>query len=383
MIFLWLALLANHALGGVDARTQAIHVREIKQGHEITLVAENRDLIGPRHLSLDFTTRNNIRASVGLPLQAVLAPGEKRELMRVSPVDSEFGFSYRMSLQEGFGDPLARSDDSVIYLLPWEHGLKHGMGQGYFGTTTHSRVRALDFDMNSGTKICAAREGRVVAVKDDSSQGGASPIFAKDANFIDILHSDGTWATYAHLQKNGALVKLGQNVKAGEAIGLSGATGQAAGPHLHFSVQKASFGAEPETLATRFMLSPAASQNALLEEGKYYYSWHPGGPDFERVNADQLDEAALSRKVSPAAHTGALSFRQEKLDNKDLIYCANGTDKNQKVTFELTRASNAQASQALPFTRVVPANTEVFLLSVLMTSGTSAYQSRFTSQQVP
>jgi hypothetical protein len=43
---------------------------------------------------------------------------------------------------------------------------------------------------------------------------------------------------YAHLKKDGALVEEGTWVFAGETIGLSGKTGYASGPHLHFQVER-------------------------------------------------------------------------------------------------------------------------------------------------
>ncbi|MEI9909620.1 MAG: M23 family metallopeptidase [Bacteroidota bacterium] len=42
--------------------------------------------------------------------------------------------------------------------------------------------------------------------------------------------------SYWHLQKDGALVNVGDTVKTGQAIALSGKTGYAAVPHLHFMV---------------------------------------------------------------------------------------------------------------------------------------------------
>ena len=85
----------------------------------------------------------------------------------------------------------------------------------------------------------AAREGRVVGVRDDSTFSGADPKFKPLGNYVIIKHSDGTLADYHHLQTDGALVKIGDEVKVGEPIGLSGQTGFASKPHLHFMVFQA------------------------------------------------------------------------------------------------------------------------------------------------
>jgi murein DD-endopeptidase MepM/ murein hydrolase activator NlpD len=57
------------------------------------------------------------------------------------------------------------------------------------------------------------------------------------ANYVRILHDDGTMALYAHLREEGVLVRVGQRVRAGQRIGLSGNTGFTSGPHLHFALQ--------------------------------------------------------------------------------------------------------------------------------------------------
>lgn len=51
-------------------------------------------------------------------------------------------------------------------------------------------------------------------------------------NAVVVKHNNGHSTLYAHLSKT--LVKRGQSVSQGQAIGLVGATGWATGPHLHF-----------------------------------------------------------------------------------------------------------------------------------------------------
>lgn len=54
-------------------------------------------------------------------------------------------------------------------------------------------------------------------------------------NYIVIRHAYGFSTCYSHQSKN--FVKIGQKVKAGEVIGLTGQTGRATTPHLHFEIR--------------------------------------------------------------------------------------------------------------------------------------------------
>lgn len=58
----------------------------------------------------------------------------------------------------------------------------------------------------------------------------------KIGNGIIIRLEDGTKAIYGHLNK--ITVEKGQDLYAGQQIGLSGSTGRSTGPHLHFALQK-------------------------------------------------------------------------------------------------------------------------------------------------
>lgn len=145
-------------------------------------------------------------------------------------------------------------DSSYVYSLPYEPGKTFRVIQGYFSRFSHRERAALDFNMKRGTKIMAARGGVVVRVKEDGDRGGLNKKYRQYGNNIVIQHEDGTRAGYWHLQKDGALVSVGDTVKQGQLIALSGKTGYAALPHLHFLVWKTnSMGWQQ--IATRFQTS--------------------------------------------------------------------------------------------------------------------------------
>jgi len=151
-------------------------------------------------------------------------------------------------LQKG----IIKDDTSHVYSLPYEKRRSFLIVQGYFGTFSHKERAALDFKMKRGTKICAARDGVVVRVKEDSDQGGLNKKYRSDGNNVVIQHPDGSRAGYWHLQKDGALVSVGDTVKRGQVIALSGKTGYAATPHLHFLVWKPDRTRQWSAVATRF-----------------------------------------------------------------------------------------------------------------------------------
>lgn len=153
-------------------------------------------------------------------------------------------------LQKG----IIKDDTSYVYALPYEEGKKFRVMQGYFSRFTHKERAALDFNMNRGTNIAAAREGVVVRAKEDGTLGGLKKKYRSHGNNIVIQHPDGSRAGYWHLQHNGALVNVGDSVKKGQVIALSGKTGYAMVPHLHFLVWTSQNG-NWQQVPTRFQTS--------------------------------------------------------------------------------------------------------------------------------
>ncbi|GAB2884226.1 M23 family metallopeptidase [Streptomyces deserti] len=95
-------------------------------------------------------------------------------------------------------------------------------GSAVWSSGSHTGV---DFHAASGTPVQAVGMGTVV----EAGWGGAY------GNQVVIKMNDGTYTQYGHLSSIG--VSVGQQVTPGQQIGLSGATGNVTGAHLHFEAR--------------------------------------------------------------------------------------------------------------------------------------------------
>ncbi len=118
------------------------------------------------------------------------------------------------------------------YRLPFDG--RRWVCQGNNGTISHFGAGefAYDFYMPEGTPVLAARAGVVRSTRADRDSIGTDA----PANFVCVDHGDGTLGWYLHLRKDGVLVAPGARVEPGQKIALSGWTGRALIPHLHFDV---------------------------------------------------------------------------------------------------------------------------------------------------
>jgi Peptidase family M23 len=200
------------------------------------------------------TKLDNMSANVTFP-DTVMVPGKQTvEMFALTPERNNAKWHYNYKFACNFGSVSAVHDDTHVYELPYEPGTAHRVVQGHHGKFSHTGENefAVDWKMPEGTSVCAARGGLVIRSKDDSNQGGPDHKYDKMANCIFVQHSDGTIGAYLHLQTGGNKVKVGDKVKAGDVIGLSGNTGFTSGPHLHFAVYKLKDGAVRETIPVKF-----------------------------------------------------------------------------------------------------------------------------------
>jgi murein DD-endopeptidase MepM/ murein hydrolase activator NlpD len=365
------ALCALAATCAQAADAALLRVTATRAEQTVQLHAENFDRVSPRWAILNLTEASNLRAEPELPARFVLAPGERRLVATLHPVSATQSTRYGYRYTHGTGDPTRAHDESAVYLLPWAHGGKHTLTQGYFGKATHAGTHALDFDLPAGTAVHAARAGIVRTVRDDAVSGGSyAP--ALDGNFVEILHEDATWAVYAHLKPGGVAVRPGQRVAAGERIGYSGATGRASGPHLHFVVYRADWSDKAASVPTRFRVAADEPSEAPVE-GRTYYAYHPGGAPFASVLGAALREEDLRRQKRPVP-AGEFRVRQERIDQRVLIWASNGTSGAVDSTVSVEEARDVTTSAPLPYRAVVPARTEVFLFFVDLTGSRPSFR---------
>lgn len=212
----------------------------------------------------------NLNSTGPMPFTATIPAREKVEVFTLTPADAKQDSSWSYTYYATWGSLNVQHDDSQMYQLPYPTGLSFPVSQGFHGKYSHhgGDCYSIDFKMPEGSPIHAAREGVVVGIKDDSNVGGSDKKYEWDANYILIKHSDGTLGHYVHLQKAGVKVKIGEQVQAGQFIGLSGNTGHSTGPHLHFAVFKAQTGKQRETVPVKFRTTPLMAE--VLFEGRSY-----------------------------------------------------------------------------------------------------------------
>jgi len=197
-------------------------------------------LAGPLMVSVDWGERDNMRADPALPYRRVIPALAEAVLVDVTHVDRARPAQFKLAFSALPGSPNARHSLAARYRIPFAADTQWLLGQGFNGRYSHTHAQsryALDFTVPVGTRVLAAREGVVMQIQDDYRGNGQDiESFAHRANFVRILHEDGSMAMYAHLEYYGVGVKPGQRVAAGTLLGLSGNTGFSSGPHLHFAV---------------------------------------------------------------------------------------------------------------------------------------------------
>jgi murein DD-endopeptidase MepM/ murein hydrolase activator NlpD len=116
----------------------------------------------------------------------------------------------------------------------WPAGgpLTSGYGLRFRGLTP-SIHHGVDVSVPEGTPVRAMKAGRVTHAGSLGSYGIA----------VIVDHGGGWTSLYAHLSRSD--VSTGEQVSGQAVLGLSGQTGNATGPHLHFEIRRYGWTADP------------------------------------------------------------------------------------------------------------------------------------------
>ncbi len=95
---------------------------------------------------------------------------------------------------------------------------------GGIGSTNHKGTDIGRVGYNSS--IYAAKSGQVIISEYSKSYG----------HYVVVYHGAGNTTLYAHMSSR--KVSVGQTVKQGDVLGITGSTGNSTGPHLHFEVKE-------------------------------------------------------------------------------------------------------------------------------------------------
>jgi murein DD-endopeptidase MepM/ murein hydrolase activator NlpD len=118
-------------------------------------------------------------------------------------------------------------------------------------TSVHAGV---DYGVPKGTPVSACGPGRVVLARFRIVTG----------NSVIIEHLPGVYSLYYHLDHIDTAE--GAVVSAGTRLGLSGATGLATGPHLHWEIRVSGENTDPDAFVGRPVLDKAAILDRINKE---------------------------------------------------------------------------------------------------------------------
>ena len=265
------------------AGTQVVQVRQIEVGKGPCCTVEKRgtkddlwlvgvnECFGPVQVSFQLEEAQNVSWNRARNFTDLVPARDDRKLVHLWQSSKRLGYHYRFTQSLVIGDPAARHLPAQPYLLPIPAAQRVHFSQAFGGQATHSDPQnyyAVDIPMPQGTPIYAARGGVIMEIANDFLSGGTGSRYAEKANYIRILHDDGTMALYAHLKAESIRYPAGTRVRRGDFIAESGNTGYSSGPHLHFAVQK-NFGMELRSIPFEF--ADAAGRPFTPEQGRVVY----------------------------------------------------------------------------------------------------------------
>ena len=257
ILFLLLVTCACTVLGASAAHAacddNVLCIHERGAGDAVELHAENSSAF-----PITYTLRvrgRDVQTTGSRTVTRTLPAASTEPVMTLRSRSTGGAPRYSLSYDWTIGDKDAVHDDDYIYRLPYASGKSYRVIQGFGSRFSHTGLEqfAIDFLMREGTPVHAARDGVVARFEESNSKGCWEDGCGRYANYVVVLHDDGTTGEYYHLLKDGVLVDIGDRVEAGQKIALSGNTGHTTVAHLHFAVYRAVDWGNTQSVPVRFV----------------------------------------------------------------------------------------------------------------------------------
>jgi len=225
-------------------------------------------------------------------------------------------------------DVLAFNDTVKLQLIgSYSCGYNHpfnGRKTSDFGFRRYRYHFGVDIDLETGDSVNCVFDGKVRVAQKSKSYG----------YIVVVRHTNGLETYYAHLSK--LLVKPGQDIEAGQVLGLGGNTGRSRGSHLHFEVRYRGQPINPNSIidfqnnrlrecaydlskADFKYLTETIKVTTRTRKGKrrtFYYT--PGGPKMATPEAKAAMAGVSSPKISEShPHAHAEMVKPEKTPEKE------------------------------------------------------------------
>lgn len=201
--FIWLNVNAQ-------VKEVTITTKRNKDG-SINLIA-NKSAPGNYTIALNLNSISNT-SEIANPIFNIRSDGDNFLTLYPNDKDQDISLSYTYKFVLGRLNP--KFNPNFLYTLPYADGKKTRV-------TTRSPIvsNIISFYTMQADTVVAVRKGTVVKVADLYDDDNNNFESKRKNNSLIIEHEDGTLATYQGLKK-GFLVKLGQIVFPGQALGVN------------------------------------------------------------------------------------------------------------------------------------------------------------------